>query len=56
MAGLSGFGVMVAAGAAELLAKHVTGNELPSYSDAFLLERYDDSDYLASIAGPTGQL
>ena len=56
MAGLSGFGVMVAAGAAELLAKHVTRSELPSYSDAFLLERYDDSDYLASIAGPTGQL
>ncbi|HYJ24928.1 MAG TPA: FAD-binding oxidoreductase, partial [Acidimicrobiia bacterium] len=32
MAGLSGFGVMVAAGAADLLAKHVTGTELPSYS------------------------
>ena len=56
MAGLSGFGVMVAAGAADLLAKHVTGTELPSYSDAFLLERYDDADYLASIQGPTGQL
>jgi sarcosine oxidase, subunit beta len=56
MAGLSGFGVMVAAGAADLLAKHVTGTELPSYSDAFLLERYDDADYLASIEGPTGQL
>ena len=56
MAGLSGFGVMVAAGAADLLAKHVTGAELPSYSDAFLLERYDDPDYLASIEGPTGQL
>ena len=56
MAGLSGFGVMVAAGAADLVAKHVTGTELPSYSDAFLLERYDDADYLASIQGPTGQL
>ena len=56
MAGLSGFGVMVAAGAADLLAKHITGTELPSYSDAFLLERYDDADYLASIGGPTGQL
>jgi sarcosine oxidase, subunit beta len=56
IAGLSGFGVMVAAGAADLLAKHVTGTELPPYSDAFLLERYDDADYLASIAGPTGQL
>jgi glycine/D-amino acid oxidase-like deaminating enzyme len=58
IAGLSGFGVMVAAGAAELLAKHVTGTELPSYSDAFLLERYDDADYLASITGTmsSGQL
>jgi glycine/D-amino acid oxidase-like deaminating enzyme len=58
MAGLSGFGVMVAAGAAELLGKHVTGTELPSYSDAFLLERYDDADYVASIGGPmsSGQL
>jgi sarcosine oxidase, subunit beta len=58
IAGLSGFGVMVAAGAAELLAKHVTGTELPSYSDAFLLERYDDADYVASIGGPmsSGQL
>lgn len=58
IAGLSGFGVMVAAGAADLLAKHVIGAELPSYSDAFLLDRYDDADYLASIAGPmsSGQL
>ena len=58
IAGLSGFGVMVAAGAAELLAKHVTGAELPAYSDAFLLDRYDDADYVASIAGTmsSGQL
>ena len=58
IAGLSGFGVMVAAGAAELLAKHVTGAELPAYSDAFLLDRYDDADYVASIGGSmsSGQL
>ncbi len=58
IAGLSGFGVMVAAGAAELLAKQVTGAELPAYSDAFLLDRYDDADYVASIAGTmsSGQL
>ena len=58
LAGLSGFGVMVAAGAAELLAKHVTGAELPAYSDAFLLDRYDDAGYVASIAGTmsSGQL
>ena len=58
LAGLSGFGVMVAAGAADLLARHVTGAELPAYSDAFLLARYDNPEYLASIAGPlsSGQL
>ncbi len=58
IAGLSGFGVMVAAGAAELLAKHVTGAELPFYSGAFLLDRYGDADYVASIAGTmsSGQL
>lgn len=58
MAGFSGFGVMVAAGAADLLARHVTGAELPAYSDAFLLSRYDDPGYLASISGPmsSGQL
>jgi sarcosine oxidase, subunit beta len=58
MAGLSGFGVMVASGAADLLARHVTGAELPPYSDAFLLARYDNPEYLDSIAGPlsSGQL
>jgi glycine/D-amino acid oxidase-like deaminating enzyme len=58
MAGLSGFGVMVAAGAADLVARHVTGAELPAYSNAFLLDRYDDPAYVASIAGPmsSGQL
>jgi hypothetical protein len=55
---LSGFGVMVAAGAADLLAGHVTGAELPPYSDAFRLDRYDDPGYMASISGPlsSGQL
>jgi glycine/D-amino acid oxidase-like deaminating enzyme len=58
IAGLSGFGVMVAAGAADLLAGHVTGAELPPYSDAFRLDRYDDPGYMASISGPlsSGQL
>jgi sarcosine oxidase, subunit beta len=58
IAGLSGFGVMVAAGAAELLATHIIGAELPAYSDAFLLDRYDDADYVASIGGSmsSGQL
>lgn len=58
LVGLSGFGVMVAAGAADLLARHVTGPDLPSYSDAFLMSRYDDPAYLTSISGPlsSGQL
>jgi glycine/D-amino acid oxidase-like deaminating enzyme len=58
LAGMSGFGVMVAAGAGELLSRHVAGVDLPDYSDAFLLDRYDDETYLASIAssGRAGQL
>jgi glycine/D-amino acid oxidase-like deaminating enzyme len=58
LAGLSGFGVMVAAGAADLLARHVGGADLPDYSDAFLLDRYDDPAYVSAIAGPlsSGQL
>jgi glycine/D-amino acid oxidase-like deaminating enzyme len=58
LAGLSGFGVMVAAGAADLLARHVTDAELPDYADAFLLDRYDDPAYMAAITGPlsSGQL
>jgi glycine/D-amino acid oxidase-like deaminating enzyme len=58
LAGLSGFGVMVAAGAADLLARHVVAAELPDYSDAFLLGRYDDPEYLSTLSGPlsSGQL
>jgi glycine/D-amino acid oxidase-like deaminating enzyme len=58
MAGFSGFGVMVAAGAADLLACHVAGAELPEYAGAFLLDRYDDTEYIATLSGPlsSGQL
>jgi glycine/D-amino acid oxidase-like deaminating enzyme len=57
LAGLSGFGVMVSAGAADLLARHIVGSELPRYSDAFLLSRYDDPDYLTDIdSAASGQL
>ena len=57
-AGFSGFGVMVACGAADLLARHMTGRELPEYAEAFLLGRYDDPGYLQSISegGESGQL
>jgi glycine/D-amino acid oxidase-like deaminating enzyme len=55
---LSGFGLMSACAAGELLAQHITGAPLPHYAPAFLLERYQDPSYLASIAGleDSGQL
>ena len=57
VAGLSGFGVMVSAGAADLLAHHIVGDQLPGYAEAFLLERYDSPGYLAEIeSAATGQL
>ena len=57
LAGMSGFGVMVSAGAADLLARHVVGGPVPDYADAFLLSRYDDPDYLADLeSSESGQL
>lgn len=58
IAAMSGFGVMVSAGAADLLAAHVTGGPLPQYSDSFLLSRYEKADYLAEISAvsDSGQL
>jgi len=58
IAALSGFGVMAACGAGELLAAHVTGSPLPHYAPAFALERYQDPGYqelLATLA-ESGQL
>lgn len=56
--GYSGFGVMVAAGGADLVSRHITNSPLPSYADAFLLARYDNPEYLESISGnvESGQL
>jgi glycine/D-amino acid oxidase-like deaminating enzyme len=56
--GYSGFGVMVAPGAADLVARHVVGIDLPEYAPDFLLSRYDDPTYLASIRSgvESGQL
>ncbi len=51
VAGLSGFGVMVAAAAGDLAAAHICGEIVPSYADAFLLGRYDDPGYLTALAG-----
>ncbi len=42
---LSGFGLMAAPGAGELLADHIIGSPLPHYAPAFGLERYQDPAY-----------
>ena len=42
---VSGYGIMSACGVGDLLAKHVTGAQLPSYASAFALARYDDPQY-----------
>jgi glycine/D-amino acid oxidase-like deaminating enzyme len=55
---LSGFGLMAASAAAELVAAHITGTPLPAYAPAFRLDRYDDPGYRAQLAHwrETGQL
>jgi len=55
---LSGFGVMAACAAGELLAAHICGEQLPAYAPAFSLERYTDSAYQAMLTqwGASGQL
>lgn len=59
----SGYGLMAAPAAGELLATHVarahiTGAPLPSYARAFTLERYSDAAYLRELEnwGSGGQL
>ena len=56
--GLGGFGMMASCGASDLLAKHIAGEELPGYTPAFLLSRYDDPSYQKMIRqwGASGQL
>jgi glycine/D-amino acid oxidase-like deaminating enzyme len=55
---LSGFGLMSACAAGELLAAHVTGSSLPGYAPAFSLERYEDPQYRQRVEnwGASGQL
>jgi glycine/D-amino acid oxidase-like deaminating enzyme len=55
---LSGFGLMAACGAGELLAAHVIGSKLPHYAPAFQLSRYDHPDYLEKFKdwSSSGQL
>lgn len=56
--GYSGFGVMVASGGADLVSRHITGEELPDYAPDFQLSRYDDPDYMTTIRSgvESGQL
>ncbi len=55
---LSGYGLMAACAAGELLAAHVCGHALPHYAPAFLLARYEDPEYkkLLESWGDAGQL
>ncbi|WP_027883165.1 NAD(P)/FAD-dependent oxidoreductase [Meiothermus rufus] len=55
---LSGFGVMAACAAGELLAAHVLGRPLPAYAPAFVPGRYQDPAYQQRLAawGETAQL
>jgi sarcosine oxidase, subunit beta len=55
---LSGYGLMAACAAGELVAAHIMGSTLPPYAPAFLLSRYEDPAYSEWLAGweDTGQL
>jgi glycine/D-amino acid oxidase-like deaminating enzyme len=55
---LSGYGLMAACAAGELLAAHISGGALPSYAPTFALARYADPAYQALLAdwGESGQL
>ena len=56
---LSGYGIMAAMGAAELVAGHLLGDAAPAHAAAFLPSRFADDAYRARLAGATaavGQL
>ncbi|MEW6404701.1 MAG: FAD-dependent oxidoreductase, partial [Chloroflexota bacterium] len=55
---VSGYGIMSACGAGDLLAAHVTGKSLPAYALTFELSRYQNPEYLKEIEAmdDTGQL
>ena len=55
---LSGYGLMAACAAGELLAAHLVGRNLPSFAPAFRLDRYANPGYdsLLQARGESGQL
>jgi glycine/D-amino acid oxidase-like deaminating enzyme len=57
-AAFSGFGLMAAPAAAELVAAQIMGTPRADYEGAFLLSRYADPEYVARLDawGSTGQL
>ncbi len=54
----SGFGIMIAMAAGELLAACLCEQQLPDYADAFHPQRFNNPDYARSVAGKamSGQL
>lgn len=58
MGAFSGYGIMAACGAAEILAAHISGATLPACASAFHPARYDDPAYLSLLDAwtDTGQL
>ncbi len=53
----SGFGIMIAMAAGELLAAHVTGAPLPAYAGDLALARYGEPAYRARMGGAgSGQI
>ncbi len=50
LCGLSGYGIMAAAAAAELLGATLSGGTLPEYAAEFRLDRYADPAYQARLA------
>jgi glycine/D-amino acid oxidase-like deaminating enzyme len=55
---VSGFGIMASCASGELLAAHITGEQLPDYASAFMLERYQDPGYKKQLSAwdDSGQL
>lgn len=55
---VSGYGIMSACGAGDLLAAFITGKVLPPYALDFALARYDDPEYQKRLEhwGDSGQL
>jgi len=47
----SGFGVMASCAGGELLARHIAEGALPDYAPAFLLSRYQDTEYCTLLDG-----